>query len=319
MTTGTSPILRVGTRASPLALAQARLVIAALSAHHPQLAFEIVEITTSGDRIQDRALIEAGGKGLFTKEIEDALLENRIDLAVHSMKDMPTKLPDGLVISALLPREDARDVFFSRLKKSDGGPCGLMDLPAGSIVGTASLRRQAIVRHLRPDLKVEVLRGNVGTRLKKMNEGIVDATMLALAGLKRLNALEGIAEIIAPEVMLPAVAQGAIGIETREGDKTTRDLLASIHCAMTELSVVAERTFLAVMDGSCRTPIAAYMGQPDPLHRARLDVMVARPDGSDVRRESFMMEVRHVGDAQRLGEHAGQSLRAKLPADYFNL
>lgn len=317
MTTTASRILRVGTRASPLALAQARLVIAALTAHHPDLAFDIVEITTSGDRIQDRALIEAGGKGLFTKEIEEALIENRIDLAVHSMKDMPTQLPDGLIIAALLPREDARDAFFSLLKKADGTPCGLMDLPAGSVVGTASLRRQSIVRHLRPDLKVEVLRGNVGTRLKKMNDGIVDATMLALAGLKRLKAVEGIAEIIAPEVMLPAVAQGAIGIEVRADDKALRDLLVSVHCNITELSVVAERTFLAVMDGSCRTPIAAHMAVPDPMHRARLDVMVARPDGSDVRRESFMMEVRHAGDAQRLGEHAGQSLRAKLPPDYF--
>ena len=317
MTTGTSRILRVGTRASPLALAQARLFIAALAAHHPATGFEIVEITTSGDRIQDRALIEAGGKGLFTKEIEDALLEKRIDFAVHSMKDMPTKLPAGLVIAALLPREDARDVFFSRLKTAEGKSCGLMDLPAGSVVGTASLRRQAIVRHLRPDLKVEVLRGNVGTRLRKMNDGIVDATMLALAGLKRLGEVGDIAEIIEPAVMLPAVAQGAIGIETREDDKPLRDMLAAVHCGVTELSVVAERAFLGVMDGSCRTPIAAHMAPPDPMGRARLDVMVARPDGSDVKRESFVMEVRHTGDALRLGEHAGHSLKSKLPTDYF--
>lgn len=306
-------VLKIGTRKSPLAMAQANMVVDLLCAAHPGLKTEIVGIVTSGDKIQDRALSESGGKGLFTKEIEDALLAGRIDCAVHSMKDMPTQLPEGLEISCLLPREDPRDAFFSR------SGAGLDDLPAGAVVGTASLRRQAIIRARRPDLKTQVLRGNVGTRLKKLEEGAVDATILAVAGLKRLGQAGLIRHILEPDVMLPAVAQGAVGVEHRAADAPVRKLLSAIHCPVTELRVTAERAFLAVMDGSCRTPIAALMGIPDPQHRARLDVLVARPDGSDVRRATYMMQVANPGEARRLGEHAGNDIKATLPAGYLSI
>jgi len=294
--------LKIGTRGSPLALAQVKLFIEALQAKHAGLQAEIVTITTSGDRIQDRPLSEVGGKGLFTKEIEDALLEGSIDCAVHSMKDMPTKLPDGLIIPCLLPREDVRDAFFSLKAKT------LDDLPKGSVVGTSSLRRQAIILAKRPDLKVVTFRGNVGTRLKKLEEGIVDATLLAVAGLNRLGQAHLIQSILEPEVMLPAVAQGAIGIEVRENDRATQKLLEAVHCYVTELRVTAERSFLAVMDGSCRTPLAALMGVPDPHHRARFDALKAEPDGSRVREVSYMMNVTNPHEAKALGETAAHDL-----------
>jgi hydroxymethylbilane synthase len=294
--------LKIGTRGSPLALAQTRLFIEGLQAKHVGLQAEIVTITTSGDRIQDRPLSEAGGKGLFTKEIEDALLAGEIDCAVHSMKDMPTKLPDGLIIPCLLPREDVRDAFFSLKART------LDDLPKGSVVGTSSLRRQSIILAKRPDLKVVTFRGNVGTRLKKLEEGVVDATLLAVAGLNRLGQSHLIQTILEPEVMLPAVAQGAIGIEVRENDRATQKLLEAVHCYVTELRVTAERSFLAVMDGSCRTPLAALMGVPDPHHRARFDALKAEPDGSRVREVSYMMNVTNPADAKALGETAARDL-----------
>lgn len=294
--------LKIGTRGSPLALAQTNLLIAALQAKHAGLQAEVVTITTSGDRIQDRPLSEAGGKGLFTKEIEDALLAGEIDCAVHSMKDMPTKLPDGLIIPCLLPREDVRDAFFSLKAKT------LADLPQGSVVGTSSLRRQAIILAKRPDLKVVTFRGNVGTRLRKLEEGVVDATLLAVAGLNRLGQSHLIQSILEPEVMLPAVAQGAVGIEVRENDRATQKLLEAVHCYTTELRVTAERAFLAVMDGSCRTPLAALMGAPDPHHRARFDALKAEPDGSRVREVSYMMNVTNPAEAKALGETAARDL-----------
>ncbi len=306
-------ILKIGTRASPLALAQVDLVIAALKEKHPAVTCEIVKIVTSGDRIQDRALSEAGGKGLFTKEIEEALIDGSVDIAVHSMKDMPTVLPDGLIIPCLLPREDVRDAFFSR------HPGGLDELPQGATVGTSSLRRQAIVLARRPDLKVAIFRGNVGTRLKKLEEGVVDATLLAVAGLNRLGQAALIKNILEPDVMLPAVAQGAVGIECRANDDDVRKILSSIHCYKTELRVTAERAFLGVMDGSCKTPLAALMQEPDPQGRARLDVLVARPDGTDVRKASFMMQVTNPSEAKKLGEHAGQELKKDLPDGFFHL
>ena len=239
--------LRIGTRGSPLALAQAHETRDRLAAAHPHLAspgaIEIVVIKTTGDQILDRTLADAGGKGLFTKELEDALLGDRVDLAVHSMKDVPTWLPDGLDISTLLPREDPRDAFFSR--SGDG----LDTLPAGSVVGTAGLRRQAQVLERRPDLKIVPLRGNVQTRLKKLDAGEVDATLLALAGLRRLGLTDRITAVLEPETMLPAVAQGAIGIEIRSADDTTRALLAPLHCAETAARVTAERALLAMLDG----------------------------------------------------------------------
>lgn len=311
MSSNTPQKIKVGTRGSPLALAQAELFIRALREKHPALEAEIVKIVTSGDRIQDRALSEAGGKGLFTKEIEDALLDGSIDCAVHSMKDMPTQLPEGLSIPCLLPREDVRDAFFSR----HAG--GLAGLPEGAVVGTSSLRRQAIILSARPDVKVVTFRGNVGTRLKKLEEGEVDATLLAVAGLKRLGRQELIKDILDPAEMLPAVAQGAIGIEIRDADAGMKELLAAIHCRVTELRVVAERAFLAVMDGSCKTPLAALMQEPDPEGRARLDVLVARPDGTDVRKASYVMQVTNAAEAERLGRHAGEDLRRTLPRGYF--
>jgi hydroxymethylbilane synthase len=300
--------LKIGTRGSPLALAQTQLLIDALKEKNPGLraegAVEIVKITTSGDRIQDRPLSEAGGKGLFTKEIEEALQDGGIDCAVHSMKDMPTALPAGLCIPCLLPREDPRDAFFST--KADT----LDALPKGAVLGTSSLRRQAIVLARRPDLKVVTFRGNVGTRLKKMEAGDVDATLLAVAGLKRLGQAKLIRAILEPEVMLPAVAQGAVGVEVRENDTAMRELLAPVHCAITELRVTAERAFLAVMDGSCKTPLAALMTEPDPEGRARFDALKAEPDGSNIKKATYMMTVRTLSDAQKVGEAAGRELLA---------
>lgn len=310
-------LLKIGTRGSPLALAQTEIVIALLRQKHPELrpagAVEIVRILTSGDQIQDRLLSEAGGKGLFTKEIEEALLAGTIDCAVHSMKDMPTQLPDGLVISCLLPREDPRDAFFSL--KADT----LDDLPPGAVVGTSSLRRQAIILARRPDLKTAVLRGNVGTRLKKLEEGIVDATILAVAGLNRLGQGHLVRHILEPDVMLPAVAQGAVGIEVRDNDTRVKKILSAIHCPVTELRVTAERAFLSVMDGSCRTPIAALAGIPDSRHMATFDVLVARPDGSDIRRASYLQSLSSLQEARQLGEQAGQEMKEKLPAGYLSV
>jgi hydroxymethylbilane synthase len=310
-------LLKIGTRGSPLALAQTEILILLMREKHPALrvtgAIEIVKIVTSGDKVQDRALSEVGGKGLFTKEIEEALLEGAIDCAVHSMKDMPTQLPEGLSIPCLLPREDVRDAFFS-LKAAT-----LDELPPGSIVGTSSLRRQAIVLARRPDLKIAILRGNVGTRLKKLEEGAVDATLLAVAGLKRLGQSHLVKNILEPEVMLPAVAQGAVGIEVRDNDARVRELLTAVHCPVTELRVTAERAFLGVMDGSCKTPLAALMSVPDAQHKAQFDVLVARPDGSDVRKASYTAHISNIHEAREIGEKAGRELREKLPDGYFSL
>lgn len=306
-------VIKIGTRGSKLALTQTNMFAAEIKKHHPDVKIEIVEIVTTGDRIQDRPLSEAGGKGLFTKEIEEFLLDGKIDCAVHSMKDMPTVLPQGLEIACLLPREDVRDAFFSPIAKT------LMDLPLGATLGTSSLRRQAIVKSLRPDLKVEIFRGNVDTRLKKLAEGVVDATLLAVAGLKRLGKIDLAQSILEPELMLPAVAQGAVGIEVRANDERTKNIIAAVHCYKTELRVAAERAFLDVMDGSCKTPLAALMGDVDGDGRARLDVLVAKPDGSDVKRASYIMHVANVADAVKLGRHAGEDIKTKIPAGYLEV
>jgi hydroxymethylbilane synthase len=247
-------ILRIGTRGSPLALAQAALVRDTLARAHGLDAgrIEVQAIRTTGDRIQDRPLADAGGKGLFAKEIEEALLDNRIDLAVHSSKDLPTFLPEGLALTAFLPREDARDAFISRRSRNLAG------LPGGAIVGTSSPRRQAMLKRLRPDLRVVDLRGNVETRLRKIDEGAADATLLALAGLKRLGLAAQAASVFEIDAFLPAVGQGAIGIETRAGDAATRSLLAPINHAETATALACERAFLGALDGSCRTPIAGH-------------------------------------------------------------
>ena len=303
-----SPFLRIGTRGSPLALAQAHETRRLLAAAHDVAPerIEICVIKTSGDMIQDRALSAAGGKGLFTKEIEEALLGRAIDLAVHSAKDMPTVLPDGLMLVACLPREDVRDAFISRKAAS------LRELPHGAVVGTASLRRQAQVKRLRPDLSTIVLRGNVETRLRKLDAGEVDATLLALAGLRRLGLVDHVTALLDIETFLPAVGQGAVTIEARIDDARTRDLLAKIDHADTSVALACERAFLAVLDGSCRTPIAGHATlQGDNL---RFRGMILRPDGS----EAF--ETSRSGsrkDAVALGADAGAELKARAPADFF--
>jgi hydroxymethylbilane synthase len=300
--------LKLGTRGSPLALTQARMVRAALAAAHglaPE-SIEIVTIRTSGDRIQDRPLSEVGGKGLFTKEIEEALIAGGIDFAVHSSKDMPTVLPDGLLLSAFMQREDPRDAFISRKAQSIAG------LPQGATVGTASLRRQAMVKRLRPDLVVVPLRGNVETRLRKLDEGVADATLLAIAGLKRLGLAEAATAVLDAEAFLPAVGQGAIGIETRANDRKTRDLLASINHADTAHALDAERAFLAVLDGSCRTPIAGHATVTNGKIRFR--GMIVKPDGSEAFECSRDGDVR---DAEHLGADAGTELKRRAGPDFF--
>ncbi len=305
----TAPLLRLGTRGSKLALTQAGLVRDALVKAVPALAapdaIEIVAIRTTGDVIQDRPLSEAGGKGLFVKEIEEALLSGRIDAAVHSMKDMPTSQPQGLAISAFLPREDARDVLIA------GGVRRIADLRQGAIVGTSALRRRAQLLHLRPDLRIVNLRGNVETRLAKRAAGTVEATLLALAGLKRLG-MGHVGTPVPEDDMLPAVGQGAVCIECRTDDAKTRGWLAAIDHAATALRVSAEHAMLAVLDGSCRTPIAGHaILTGDVLH---LRGLIARPDGSEVitteRRGS-------AADAVAMGRDAGQELKRRGGPGFF--
>jgi hydroxymethylbilane synthase len=307
-----TPRLRLGTRGSPLALAQANEVRARLAAAHPELseqaAVEIVVIKTTGDQVQDRTLAEIGGKGLFTKEIEDALLAGRIDAAVHSMKDVPTWLPEGLEISTILPREDPRDAIFS------AGGQDLAGLPAGSVVGTASLRRQAQVLLARPDLKVVPLRGNVETRLRKLAEGQVDATLLAMAGLKRLGKAGEVSAVLAPEDMLPAVAQGAIGLEIRADDEAVRGLLAALDDKDSAIRVAAERACLEVLDGSCRTPIAAFAELEAGGAEIRLRALVALPDGSQAHRAERRGS---AAEGAALGRDAGAELRAAAGPAFF--
>lgn len=271
--------LKIGTRGSPLALAQAYETRARLGAAFdlPEDAFEIVVIKTTGD---DRALIDAdrplkeiGNKGLFTKEIEEALLDARIDIAVHSMKDMPVAQPDGLLLDCYLPREDVRDAFVSPTHQ------GIADLDQGAVVGTSSLRRKAQLLNRRPDLQVVEFRGNVQTRLKKLDDGVASCTFLAMAGLNRLSMDDVPKTAIAPEDMLPAVAQGAIGIERRAADSRAAAMLEAIHDTPTGQRLAAERAFLATLDGSCETPIAGLAELDDGTLRLRGEVL--RPDGSE--------------------------------------
>jgi len=308
--TTAAAVLRIGTRGSPLALAQARMVRARLAAAHgvDEERITLTIIRTTGDVIQDRTLAEAGGKGLFTKEIEEALYAGAIDLAVHSAKDMPTVLPDGLLITAVLPREDPRDVFISRRANT------LRELRPGAVVGTASLRRQAIVKRLRPDLAVVPIRGNVDTRLRKLDEGVVDATLLALAGLKRLGLREAATSIFAIDEFLPAVGQGIVAIETRAGDAATRKLLDAINHAETAIALTAERAFLKVLDGSCRTPIAGHAA----IAAGRLSFrgLIAKPDGS----ASFECTREGLPDeAEALGADAGAELKSRAGADFLHV
>jgi hydroxymethylbilane synthase len=300
----TAPLLKIGTRGSKLALTQTGLVRDALAAAVPALAapgaIEIVVIKTTGDMIQDRPLSEAGGKGLFVKEIEEALLGRRIDAAVHSMKDMPTAQPAGLAISAFLPREDVRDVLIA------GDVKRIVDLKQGAVIGSAALRRKAQLLHLRPDLQVVTFRGNVDTRLAKQASGVVDATLLAMAGLKRLG-LGHVGAPIPEDEMLPAVGQGAVCIECRIDDARTRGWLAAIDHAATATCVAAEHAMLAVLDGSCRTPIAghAILLADGAIH---LRAMILKPDGS----QAIATERTGAGtDAAALGRDAGLELKQR--------
>jgi hydroxymethylbilane synthase len=303
-----TPFLRIGSRGSPLALVQARAVRGriAAAAGVDAAAIEIKIIRTTGDMVQDRPLADAGGKGLFAKEIEEALLAGGVDLAVHSSKDLPTVLPPGLALAGFLPREDVRDAFISRKAAS------LRDLAAGAVVGTASPRRAALVKRLRPDLQVAMLRGNVDTRLRKLDAGEVDATLLAVAGLKRLGLLSAVTAILDPDEFVPAVGQGAIGIETRQNDTRIRALVAAIDDPDTNAALTAERAFLAVLDGSCRTPIGGHARFEQGELRFR--GIVIRPDGSDAF-EALRQGSRAAAAA--LGADAGHELRARAGADFF--
>jgi hydroxymethylbilane synthase len=302
--------LRIGTRGSPLALAQAREVRRRLAAVHRDLGeedvAEIVVIRTTGDRIQSGPLADIGGKGLFTKEIEDALLSRTVDVAVHSMKDLPTRLPDGLIIAGLPPREDPRDALVSAKASSLAG------LTEAAVVGTCSLRRRALLLARRPDLRVVPLRGNVDTRLRKLADGEVDATLLAIAGLRRLGRADAAAAVLEPEEFLPAVCQGAIGIECRADDRDMCERLAAITDPATRTCVAAERALLAGLDGSCRTPIAALaVVEAD---RVWLRAQIAWPDGS----RSLGAERRGpASDAEALGDDAARELRGRGGPDFF--
>jgi hydroxymethylbilane synthase len=302
--------LRIGTRGSPMALIQAGMVRDRLAAEHRDLAapdaIEIIVIRTTGDRVQDRPLYEIGGKALFTKEIEEALLHGAIDLAVHSMKDVATWLPPGLAIACLLPRDDPRDAFLSHRAAT------LRELPQGAVLGTASPRRAAQVLHLRPDLRIVSIRGNAGTRIRKLAAGECDATLLSLAGLRRIKEEGAIASIVSTEDMLPAATQGAIGIECRADDRATRGRLVPLHHAATASCIEAERALLAALGGSCRTPIAALAELADGVLSLR--GMVISPDGVRCHRVS---RCGAVGDAEALGSDAGTELHRLAGPDFF--
>jgi hydroxymethylbilane synthase len=291
----------LATRKSALALAQSRAFARSLEAANPGLTVGELQVTTTGDRIQDRPLSEIGGKGLFVKEIEEALLDGRADLAVHSLKDVPPELPEGLVIGCYPQREDARDVLISR------SGLGLLALAAGSVVGTSSLRRRIQLEAARPDLGVTVLRGNVDTRLRKCREGEVDAILLARAGLVRLGLADQVTENIPEEVMLPAVGQGALGIEHRAGDPKIGALLAPLNHSDTKIAVLTERAALRVVEGSCQTPVAAYAIRDAGTMLLR--GLLAEPDGSRLRRAELRIA---WPESEALAEATGAELGRQL-------
>ena len=301
--------LRIGTRGSPLALAQAyetreRLSIAfGLSLN----SFEIVVIKTTGDKVLNRPLKEIGGKGLFTKEIEEALAQESIDIAVHSMKDMPVQQPDGLILDTFLPREDVRDAFVSRIHKC------VADIPQGATVGTSSLRRKAQLMSKRPDLKIVEFRGNVQTRLKKLDDGVAECTFLAVAGLNRLKMEDIITAPISTDEMLPAVAQGAIGIERREKDIKVGTMLEAIHNSTTGLLLSAERAFLEALDGSCETPIAGLAEFKNENLRFRGEIL--KTDGSEVYSDE---QVVSKEDATLVGIEMAHKLLSQAGNDFFS-
>ena len=301
--------LRIGTRGSPLALAQAyetrKRLTEALNVSED--SFEIVVISTSGDRILDRPLKEVGGKGLFTKEIEQDMLDRKIDIAVHSMKDMPVEQPDGLTLGCYLPREDVRDAFVSSNFKN------VSDLPSGSKVGTSSLRRKAQLKFSRPDLEVVEFRGNVQTRLKKLKDGVASCTFLAMAGLNRLGLGEVAQSVINPSEMLPAIAQGAIGIEWREADKKITGILKKIHHEETGQRLNAERAFLAELDGSCQTPIAGLATIEGSS--LKFTGQVLRTDGSESISETASCKIE---DGPELGREMARKILAQAGPKFFD-
>ncbi len=300
--------IKIGTRGSMLAMAQAHEVRARMVEAHgiPADRFEIVVISTAGDRIQDKPLSEVGGKGLFSKEIEDALLDGRIDLAVHSSKDMATVLPDGLELSAFLPREDVRDAFLSPVAKS------LQDLPQNAVVGSSSMRRQALIRRLRPDIAVVMFRGNVQTRMKKLASHEVDATLLAYAGLRRLDLEKEATSLLEVEDFPPAPGQGAICIETRIDDARITPLTSALNDKDTAAALILERAFLKALDGSCRTPIAGIARvKGDEI---RFSGMVLSDDGSEEFSASCTGSTR---DAEKLGRETGEDIRAQAGTGFF--
>lgn len=301
--------LKIGTRGSPLALAQAHETRDRLAASFdlPPEAFEICVIQTTGDRIIDRPLKEIGGKGLFTREIEQAMLRGDIHIAVHSMKDMPVDQPEGLILDCYLPRENPCDAFVTL----GGGT--LVDLPQGAVVGTSSLRRKAQLLHCRPDLDVVEFRGNVQTRLKKLREGVAEATFLAMAGLNRLNAADVPRTEIAPEEMLPAVAQGAIGIERRLDDDNTDMMLKVLHHVPTGQRLAAERAFLAALDGSCETPIAGLATLDGDSLRLRGEIL--RTDGSEALSDETSGP---ISEGAALGETLAKRLLARAGDGFFD-
>ncbi|XXG68963.1 hypothetical protein AAC387_Pa06g1940 [Persea americana] len=307
-------LIKIGTRGSPLALAQAYETRDKLMATHTELAedgaIEIVIIKTTGDKILNQPLADIGGKGLFTKEIDEALLEGKIDIAVHSMKDVPTYFPDGMILPCNLPREDVRDAFICLTASS------LAELPAGSKVGSASLRRQSQVLYRYPSLKVVNFRGNVQTRLRKLSDGEVQATLLALAGLKRLNMTENVTAILSVDEMLPAIAQGAIGIACRSDDDKMAGYIASLNHEETRLAVACERAFLETLDGSCRTPIAGYAYR-DKDGNCTFRGLVASPDGTRVLETSRRGPYAHE-DMVSMGKDAGKELLTRAGPSFFD-
>lgn len=309
-------LLRIGTRGSPLAMVQTTEAARKLAAANPALAapeaIEIIEIKTSGDAVLDRALADLGGKGLFSKELDAAQIDGRIDIAVHSLKDLETLMPDGVVIAACLEREDPRDAIVARPGGLSGN--GLDGLARGAVLGTASLRRQAQVLHRRPDLDVVLIRGNVQSRLGKLENGDVDATLLALAGLNRLGLAERASHILEPEEMLPAVGQGVVAITCRRGDARVAGWLAAVNHAPTTTRITAERALLAALDGSCRTPVGGYAEISDD-GALWLRGLVARADGSEL----YATERRGAAaDAEAIGRDAGDELRRRAGDDIFD-
>ncbi len=302
--------LRVGTRGSKLALTQTETICAALRTAHPGLEVEVVVIKAAGDwkpaQGEVRLSEQAGGKGQFVKDIEEYILNNHIDIGVHSLKDVPTEMPDGLIINHFMPRADARDVFISNKAKS------LDELAAGSVVGTSSVRRQAVILNRRPDLKVVTFRGNIDTRIEKLNAGQVDAIILAASGLKRLNLEHTIASYIEPEAMLPAVGQGVLAIESRANDAETHALLEVINHQPTRLTTIAERMILTVLCGSCGTPIGSYATLADD-HSMRLRGLFASPDGTEMFEAEETGIVTTEQDAHALGLRVGRTLKSLIP------